>query len=316
MQKEEQARVAMTKKQEEQKRMISTLQREQKTIQQVIQQEHKQADELNRKIDALIAIEVEKARKAAEAEAAKKKAEREAAAKKKAEELARKKAEAERAKKENERRIAEAKEREAKAKAHAKEVAKSNDAAARERAEQEAREAEAARKAAERKADAEASRSKREIDQAKRESDDSRAWVTAANKQLNGSFQANRHRLPMPITGPYQITCRHGANRYSNLPGIQLPNVGIRILGKPGAQARSIFNGTVSGISPQAGGVNIVLVTHGSYISVYSNLKSVAVKVGQQLTARQIIGTPANNLLEFRLYNGKVPVNPEEWLAR
>lgn len=306
-------RRALEGQQTEQKNMVASLQKQQKTIQQVINEQKKIDARLNSEIDRQIAIEVEKARRRA-AEEARKKAEAEAA-RKRAAELARKKAQAEAEARENARRIAEAKARERRLKEEARLAAQRENEAQRERAEQAAREAEAAREAAERKAEADAKRSKREIAEA-REDVQEAMETPSADRALTGSFEANRGRLPMPITGSYRVVSHFGQYNVEGLKGVTLDNKGINILGHPGAQARSIFNGEVSAVFG-FGGSMVVMVRHGSYISVYCNLSSVSVSRGQKVSTRQALGTVGrDNILQFQLRRNMAKLNPESWIGR
>ena len=120
----------------------------------------------------------------------------------------------------------------------------------------------------------------------------------------------------MPITGSYKIVTHFGQYNVEGLKGVKLDSRGINIQGKPGCQARSIFDGEVSGVFNAAGQWG-VLIRHGSYLSVYVNLKSVNVSRGQKVSARQVIGTVASdNILQFQLRKETSLLNPEAWLAR
>ena len=335
---------ALQAKQGEQQKAVDGLQREQKTIQSIIAEQQKKDAVLNAEIDRLIAIEVEKARQRAIAEA-KRKAEAAEAAKRKAEELARKKAAAEAAERENQRRIAEAKAREkaareaeqrraraeketadkkAQAEREAREAAERKakaDQAAREsadkqaRAQQAAREAEAARVAAERKAAAERERSEKAIAESKKEVEETHKLSTV-DRMVSGGFEANKGRLPMPITGSYRIVSHFGQYNVEGLKNVKLDNKGINIMGGDGCQARSIYDGEVSAVFGY-GGSMVVMVRHGAYISVYANLRSASVTRGQRVTTRQTLGTVgADNILQFQLRKETAKLNPETWLGR
>lgn len=305
----EQERKALEGRQTEQQNVVASLQKQQKTIQQVIAQQRKKDEQLNAEIDRQIAIEVEKARKRA-AEEARKKAQAEAA-RKRAVELARKKAQAEAEARENARRIAEAKAREQRL----KEAAEQASAKQRARAEQAAREAEADREAAERKAEADARRNKKEIESV-REDVQEMSLMTSVDRKLSGSFEANRGRLPMPITGAYRVVSHFGQYNVEGLKGVKLDNKGINILGQPGARARSIYDGEVSAVFGFSGSM-VVMVRHGSYISVYCNLSSVSVSRGQKVSTRQALGTVGrDNILQFQLRHNMSKLNPESWIGR
>ena len=305
----EQERKVLEGRQTEQQNVVASLQKQQKTIQQVIAQQRKKDEQLNAEIDRQIAIEVEKARKRA-AEEARKKAQAEAA-RKRAVELARKKAQAEAEARENARRIAEAKAREQRL----KEAAEQASAKQRARAEQAAREAEADREAAERKAEADARRNKKEIESV-REDVQEMSLMTSVDRKLSGSFEANRGRLPMPITGAYRVVSHFGQYNVEGLKGVKLDNKGINILGQPGARARSIYDGEVSAVFGFSGSM-VVMVRHGSYISVYCNLSSVSVSRGQKVSTRQALGTVGrDNILQFQLRHNMSKLNPESWIGR
>ena len=348
-----QEKTALEGKQTQQQEMVHGLQKQQKTIQAVIADQRQKDAAINAQIDRLIAQEVAKARARAAAEA-KKKAAAAAAAKKRAEELARKKAAAEAAARENARRIAEAKAREAaaeaarrkaaeearqaaeaarkaqeeaaaqaeaKAKAKARAAAEAAQRAAAEQAarqaaaEQAARKAEAERRAAELKAKADEERQAREIAAAKKEAQEA-ATLSSVDRMLSGGFEANRGRLPMPISGGYRIVSHFGQYNVQGLKGVTLDNKGINIQGKPGCVARSIYDGEVSAVFGYGGMWN-VLVRHGAYISVYCNLKSVSVHKGQKVSTRQALGAVgSDNILQFQLRKETAKLNPEAWLSR
>ena len=198
------------------------------------------------------------------------------AARKKAAELARKKAEAEAAARENARRIAEA---------------------------------------AERKAESDAKMHAKEVAEAKKQT----AVVynlDSEDRRVSGSFESNKGRLPMPITGGYRIVSHFGQYNVEGLSNVRLDNKGINILGRPGSQARCIFDGEVSAVF-SLGGTTGVMVRHGSYISVYCNLSSVSVHRGQKVSARQVLGSVGHdNILQFQLRRETAKLNPEAWLGR
>lgn len=309
----ERERRSLEGKQEEQQKMVSSLQKQQKTIQGIIEKQKKRDAELNAQIDRLIAQEIARAKARAEAEARRKAAEAEA--KRKAEELARKQAAAEAARKENERRIAEAKAREEKAKAEARAAARKNaeEKAAAERA---AAEAERARLAAERKAAADAKAHEKEVAEA-RKSEAAVYTVSSEDRRLSGNFESNRGRLPMPIAGGYRIVNHFGTNHVTDVKGhVTLDKKGIDIKGQPGAAVRCVFDGEVSAVFSYAG-TTVVIVRHGSYLSVYCDLASVNVSRGQKVSTRQTLGrVGAEGLMQFQLRKGSAKLNPEGWLAR
>ena len=339
-----QEKTALEGKQTQQQEMVHGLQKQQKTIQRVIAKQRKDASAINAQIDRLIAIEVEKARVRAAEEAKRRAAEAAAAKKRREEELARKRAEAEKARLENERRLREAREAEARAKAEAraaqereaaaraeaqrqrdaeakKKAQATADAAARQAAEQKAaaeqraREAEAQREAMERKARADEQRSTKEIAQARKNVEQTNT-MSSVDRMMSGGFEANKGRLPMPITGSARIVSHYGQNSVAGLKGVTIDNKGINIMGQPGCQARSVYDGEVSAVFGY-GGSFVVMVRHGAYISVYCNLRSVNVQRGQKVSTRQSLGSVAqDNILQFQLRKMQNRLNPEAWIGR
>lgn len=133
------------------------------------------------------------------------------------------------------------------------------------------------------------------------------------DRQLTGSFASNKGRLPVPITGSYRVIRNFG--KYT-IGGVTLKSSGIHLEGQSGAQARCVFDGKVSSIYNPGNGI-VVMVRHGRYISVYSNLSSVNVSMGQKVKTNQILGNVgASHVLQFRLQNWDKVLNPKTWLKR
>ena len=249
--KERENEKAKLEAQEKEKRtLVANLQKKQKGLQSEVNKKRREANQLNARIDRLIAEEIERARKRAAEEAR-----REAAARKKAD-------------------------------TNGKGASKTGTAA-------------------------------------KPKSEPLDAFtMSKADRELSGSFVANRGKLPMPISGPYIITSRYGQYSVEGLRNVKLDNKGIDIQGKPGAQARAIFDGKVAAVF-QLNGLFNVLIRHGNYISVYCNLSSASVKSGDTVSTKQSIGQifsdGADNgrtVLHFQLRREKEKLNPEPWLNR
>ena len=239
--------------QEKQKReMVANLQKKQKGLQSEINKKRREANQLNARIDKLIAEEIERARKRAAEEAR-----REAAARKKSE---------------------------------AKEGKSTSASPGTE---------------------------------TKKKAEPLEAYsMSKADRELSGNFVSNRGKLPMPISGPYIITSHYGQYAVEGLRNVKLDNKGIDIQGKPGAQARAIFDGKVAAVF-QLNGLFNVLIRHGNYISVYCNLSSASVKSGDTVSTKQAIGQGFSDasdngrtVLHFQLRKEKDKLNPEPWLNR
>ena len=268
---------------ERERQALEGKQTEQQNVVKSLQKEQKTIQSIiaqQKKKDAALNAQID--RLIAE-EVARQKARAEAEARRRAEAAAR------------ERELAEAKAREEKARA---EAMAAKDKKSREEAERRVREAEEKRVAAQRKAES------------------MPMTPPSEDVRISGNFESNRGRLPMPITGPYRVVSHFGQYNVEGLHNVTLDNKGINIKGENGAQARSIFDGEVSGVF-SFGGTMVVMVRHGSYISVYCNLASVNVHRGQRVSTRQTLGrVGTDNILQFQLRKETAKLNPESWLGR
>ena len=142
-----------------------------------------------------------------------------------------------------------------------------------------------------------------------------------ADIRLSGSFESNKGKLPMPITGPYLVVGEYGVQQVAGMKDVKTNNLGIDIQGQQGAQARVVFDGTVSSIFQQGKGQIGVLIRHGSYISVYCNLSETRLKKGDKVKTSDIVGNIQTSedgtpILHFQLHKESTRLNPSVWLRR
>lgn len=145
---------------------------------------------------------------------------------------------------------------------------------------------------------------------------------SAADRKLSGSFESNKGKLPVPITGPYLLTSRYGVNYVEGLKNVKFNNHGVDVRGQEGCSARAIFDGTVSFVfeHPQVPGSFIVMVRHGQYISAYFNLTALKVKKGDKVKINEPLGlvitdVAGNCTMQFQLRKDKQSMNPELWVT-
>ncbi len=145
--------------------------------------------------------------------------------------------------------------------------------------------------------------------------------LTPEERLLSDNFAGNRGKLPWPLERGV-ITGHFGEQPHPVLPGITISNNGIDISTSEGAKARAIFDGRVSRVISVPGGFYAVIVRHGEYLSVYSNLSEVFVTQGQQIRARETLGVVGTNLreaktnLHLEIWKGNDKQNPASWIAR
>ncbi len=142
--------------------------------------------------------------------------------------------------------------------------------------------------------------------------------LTPEAQSLSNSFEANKGRLPWPVVEGV-ITSKFGVHDHPVLKNIKVKNDGVNISTKRGAGVRAIFEGEVTGVVsiPNAG--KAVIVRHGDYLSVYTNLSEVNVKKGDKLKLKQAIGAvnvDEDNKSEFQLqiWKGSNTLDPQSWI--
>ncbi|MCT6869223.1 murein hydrolase activator EnvC [Apibacter sp.] len=141
---------------------------------------------------------------------------------------------------------------------------------------------------------------------------------TSASETLSKDFESNKNSLPWPVSGT--VVSGFGRTPHPVVPNIYVEHQGIEISAAPGSSAKAVFNGTVSRILIVPGGGKAVLISHGNYFTLYSNLSSVNVSVGDKIKTGQALGkiyTDDTNttLLGFQVWKGTVPQNPANWLS-
>jgi septal ring factor EnvC (AmiA/AmiB activator) len=134
---------------------------------------------------------------------------------------------------------------------------------------------------------------------------------------LSSSFEDNKTKFPWPVSG--FVSQKFGRQNHAVLKGIVIQNDGINIQTKENERVKSIFDGEVRKIAfiPTLG--STVIIKHGEYLSVYTGLKEVSVKVGQKVSTNQEIGHVLSNSdgiseLRFRIHKNTTPLDPQSWL--
>lgn len=223
----------------------------------------------------------------------------------------------------------------AKKKQEADRLARAIQAAIRKEIEEERRREEAARKAAEA---AVAAKAKAAADAARaagkpvestvpKAAEPKAATKTATNllsatpeaAKLSSDFTSNRGKLPWPVENGI-VTLGYGLHTYGK--GVPSNNDGLNIQTNDGQVVRAVFDGVVLSVVQMQGTGFAIIIRHGKYFSVYSNLQSASVKKGQAITVKQAIGVAGRDPIEgtsemhFEIWEGASPINPTPWLAR
>ena len=177
------------------------------------------------------------------------------------------------------------------------------------------KEMEAARKKAEL-----ASKKKGVKPEAKKVTEASVFTSTPELKKLSVGFENNKGRLPWPVEQGV-ITGYYGRHQHPLWKDVYTNNNGIDISTSKNASARSIFDGKVSSIVSIPGAGKAVIIRHGEFLTVYSNLSEVFVKTGDDITTRQRIGSVITDTeeekteLHLEIWRGSTRLDPSDWIA-
>ena len=141
----------------------------------------------------------------------------------------------------------------------------------------------------------------------------------------NKGFEANKGRLPWPVKSG-QITRKFGKSPHPVYSTVFIDNPGIDITTVKGSTVRAVYEGEVRSIFKVDGAGKAVMIKHGSYYTIYSNLQETYVNTGDKVSARQEIGallvnTSGTSVVHFEVRKvsgeGKISnINPTYWLAR
>ncbi|WPR73489.1 murein hydrolase activator EnvC family protein [Algoriphagus sp. NG3] len=136
---------------------------------------------------------------------------------------------------------------------------------------------------------------------------------------LSNSFAGNKGRLPWPVETGF-VSQGFGSYPHPTLKGITMESDGVDIRTQPNSNVRAVFDGTVTKITTMPGFGGTVIIKHGEYYTMYSKLKTITVKSGQTISAKDVIGqvaTGANGEAEvhFQTWKGLTVMNPSAWLT-
>ncbi|MBN1925903.1 MAG: peptidoglycan DD-metalloendopeptidase family protein [Prolixibacteraceae bacterium] len=146
--------------------------------------------------------------------------------------------------------------------------------------------------------------------------------VSPEDLKLSENFGKNKGQFPWPVKNGI-ITDKFGEHSHPVMKNIIIKNNGIDITTNEGENAHAIFKGKVSRVFAIPGGYMAVILRHGEYISVYSNLNKVFVKQGDEIETLQEIGSIFTDkhegnktVLKFQIWKESLKLNPEDWLKK
>lgn len=135
------------------------------------------------------------------------------------------------------------------------------------------------------------------------------------------SFAQQKGSLPAPTSGSFRIVSPFGRHALPSLPNVEYDNPGVDAETSSGASAIAVYPGKVSGVYMLPGYSTVVIVNHGQYYTVYGNIASAAVKVGDQVRTGQSLGRLApdpdaddRTMIHFEVWHNREKLNPAQWL--
>jgi len=145
--------------------------------------------------------------------------------------------------------------------------------------------------------------------------------LTPEGKIISEQFEKNKLNLPWPVARGV-VTKNFGRHKHPTIAGIIVESNGVDITTEKGAKVFSIFGGTVSSVFNFPGAGETVIVTHGGYRTVYSNLEGLQVKKGDVIDRATILGVvwsgPKGISVHFEVWkvagSERSPQDPKLWL--
>lgn len=147
--------------------------------------------------------------------------------------------------------------------------------------------------------------------------------LTPAGKIVSEAFEKNQRHLAWPVMRGV-VTQGFGLQPHPTLKGIKIDNNGIDITTEAGNRVLAIFEGTVSSVFDLPGAGTSVIINHGAYRTVYSNLANCPVAKGQAVDLGSHLGdvrggAGTNAVLHFEVWkiagDSRTPQDPRVWLT-
>ena len=141
--------------------------------------------------------------------------------------------------------------------------------------------------------------------------------LTEEAEAVGADFSGSRGKLPWPVLKG--VICQpYGEYEHPAIKGFMMNNNGVEICANKGSQARAIFEGEVTSIAISPTGGKLIIIRHGEYLSVYSNIGEVFVKQGDKVATKQVIGTildeDGKTSMNLQIWKGQKTTDPSGWL--
>jgi septal ring factor EnvC (AmiA/AmiB activator) len=143
--------------------------------------------------------------------------------------------------------------------------------------------------------------------------------LTPEGKLVSDNFKANKGRLPWPVEKG-AISLGYGDQPHPVFKTLIVHNSGVEISTESGSNARAVFSGEVTQVQLITPLKKAVIVKHGDFFTIYQNLSSVNVQVGDKVSAKQSLGKirtdgEGKTILKFMVSQNTTYFNPTTWLS-
>ena len=143
--------------------------------------------------------------------------------------------------------------------------------------------------------------------------------LTPEAKLIADNFKANKGRLPWPLEKGVVVQ-GFGRQRHPVVKTTTIQSNGVILATEPLAKVRAVFEGEVMSVIVIKGSNPSVLIRHGNFITLYTNLAKLYVTKGEKVNAKQAIGEIFTNQqtgktqFQFGIFNNVNALNPKEWV--
>lgn len=144
--------------------------------------------------------------------------------------------------------------------------------------------------------------------------------LSPKDQEMSKDFAGNKGKLPWPVVKG-AIVGQFGKHEHATLKGVFIENNGVDIRAADGANGRAIFNGSVVSVFTLPTTQTCIIIKHGEYFSVYSNIASATVKANDNVITKQNLGplstdkSDSQTKIHLEIWKGKDKLNPAEWIS-
>ena len=145
--------------------------------------------------------------------------------------------------------------------------------------------------------------------------------LSANEEMISQGFKSSKGKLKWPIDNGIVLE-EFGEHPHPVIKGVKIKNEGIDIGTTKDAKVKSIYEGEIKSVFAVPGANMAVIIRHGHFLSLYSNIVNVRVRPGDKVTEGYYIGdvyftdNDEGSVLHLGIYEERNALNPQSWLRR